>query len=205
MQLKIHHTTTYRYHQPVSLGPHQLMLRPRESRDLRLTAFELTLTPAAMVTWAQDVFGNAVATATFQTLADTLVISSVADLQLEAVAWPVFDIAASAISYPFRYSDDAWTDLGAMAIQQRGPVGAAAGLGSGVRPRQSNGHARPAQGPERGRLGVDQLSEPRGRGHPVADRDLGSRLGLLPGFRGSVRRGGAQLRLRGQDRVRLSL
>jgi transglutaminase-like putative cysteine protease len=118
MQLKIHHTTTYRYHQPVSLGPYQLVLRPRESRDLRLTAFELTLTPAAAVTWAQDVFGNAVATATFQTMADTLVISSVADLQLEAVAWPVFDIAASAISYPFRYSDDAWTDLGAMATPQ---------------------------------------------------------------------------------------
>ena len=111
MQIKIHHTTTYRYHQPVSLSPHQLVLRPRESRDLRLTAFELTLTPAATVTWAHDVFGNAVATATFQTMADTLVISSVADLQLEAVAWPVFDIAASAISYPFHYSDAEWTDL----------------------------------------------------------------------------------------------
>ena len=116
--LRIDHTTTYRYHQPVSLGPHQLALRPRESRDLRLTAFELTLTPAAAVTWAQDVFGNAVATATFQTMADTLVISSVAELQLEAVAWPVFDIAASAISYPFRYSDAEWTDLGALTTQQ---------------------------------------------------------------------------------------
>ena len=116
--LRIDHTTTYRYHQPVSLSPHQLVLRPRESRDLRLTAFELTLTPAATVTWAHDVFGNAVATATFQTMADSLMISSVADLQLEAVAWPVFDIAASAISYPFRYSDPAWTDLGAMTIQQ---------------------------------------------------------------------------------------
>src|SRR5215211_4222995 len=97
MQLTIHHTTTYRYHQPVSLGPHRLMLRPRESRDLRLTSFELTMAPDATVTWAQDVFGNAVATATFPTQADTLVISSVAELQLDALAWPVFDIAASAI------------------------------------------------------------------------------------------------------------
>ena len=30
--LRIHHRTTYRYRQPVSLGPHRLMLRPRESR-----------------------------------------------------------------------------------------------------------------------------------------------------------------------------
>ena len=76
------------------------------------------MAPAATVTWAHDVFGNAVATATFQTLADHVVIDSVAELQLDAPAWPVFDIAASAISYPFRYSDDEWTDLGALAIQQ---------------------------------------------------------------------------------------
>ena len=76
------------------------------------------ITPAATVTWAHDVFGNAVATASFQTMSDHLVIDSVAELQLNAAAWPVFDIAASAISYPFRYSDDEWTDLGALATQQ---------------------------------------------------------------------------------------
>ena len=116
--LKIHHKTTYRYRQPVSLGPHRLMLRPRESRDLRLISSDVTVTPAAAVTWAHDVFGNAVATATFQTMADTLVIESVAELQLNATAYPVFDVAASAIFYPFQYSDDEWTDLGALTIQQ---------------------------------------------------------------------------------------
>ena len=75
--LKIHHKTTYRYRQPVSLGPHRLMLRPRESRDLRLISSDVTVTPDAVVTWAHDVFGNAVATASFQTLADNLVIDSV--------------------------------------------------------------------------------------------------------------------------------
>jgi transglutaminase-like putative cysteine protease len=76
------------------------------------------VTPAAVVTWAHDVFGNAVATATFQGMSTHIVIDSVAELQLDAVAWPVFDIAASAIFYPFRYSDDEWTDLGALAIPQ---------------------------------------------------------------------------------------
>ena len=47
-----------------------------------------------------------------------LVIDSVADILLNTAPWPVFDIAASAISYPFRYSDDEWTDLGALAIEQ---------------------------------------------------------------------------------------
>lgn len=67
------------------------------------------------MTWAHDVFGNAVATATFQMAATNLVIASAAKLQLDAVAWPVFDIAYSAMSYPFRYSDDDWIDLGALA------------------------------------------------------------------------------------------
>ncbi len=118
MMLKIHHRTTYRYRQPVSLGPHRLMLRPRESRDLRLISSDITVTPAAAMTWAQDVFGNAVATATFQSVASTLVIDSVVELQLNASAWPVFDIAASAIVYPFQYSSDESIDLGALAIQQ---------------------------------------------------------------------------------------
>jgi transglutaminase-like putative cysteine protease len=116
--LRIRHKTTYRYRQPVNLGPHRLMLRPRESRDLRLISIDVTLTPAAVVTWAQDVFGNAVATATFQTTTDTLAIDSVAELELDAAAWPVFDMAASAIFYPFRYSDDEWIDLGALTVRQ---------------------------------------------------------------------------------------
>jgi hypothetical protein len=66
--LKINHKTVYRFRQPVNLGPHRLMLRPRESRDLRLMSHTLAITPDAVVTWAQDVFGNAVGTATFATI-----------------------------------------------------------------------------------------------------------------------------------------
>jgi transglutaminase-like putative cysteine protease len=116
--LRIHHKTTYRYHEPVRLGPHRLMLRPRESRDLRLTSSIVTVTPDAVVTWAHDVSGNAVATATFQAPADHLVIDSIAELQLDATPWPVFDIAASAASYPFFYSREQWIDLGALAVPQ---------------------------------------------------------------------------------------
>ena len=94
------------------------MLRPRESRELRLISSQITVTPDPLLTWAHDVFGNAVVTATFQMTATDLVIASAAKLQLDAVAWPVFDIAFSALSYPFRYSDDDWIDLGALAAPQ---------------------------------------------------------------------------------------
>ena len=116
--IKIRHKTVYRFRQPVSLGAHRLMLRPRESRDLRLMSHTLAITPAPVLTWAHDVFGNAVALATFATTTSMLVIDSVADILLNAAPWPVFNIAASAISYPFRYSDDEWTDLGALATEQ---------------------------------------------------------------------------------------
>ncbi|HZP75024.1 MAG TPA: transglutaminase family protein [Pseudolabrys sp.] len=116
--LRIQHKTTYRFHQPVSLGPHRLLLRPRESRDLRLLSNTLAITPTATVTWAQDVFGNTAGVATFAAMTDQLVIDSVADILLRAAEWPVFPISASAISYPFLYSDDDWSDLGALTVLQ---------------------------------------------------------------------------------------
>jgi transglutaminase-like putative cysteine protease len=117
-ELRIQHKTIYRFRQLVSLAPHRLMLRPRESRELRLMSHVLSIAPFAAMTWAHDVFGNAVAVAAFSGLASTLVIDSVSDILLNAAAWPVFDIAASALSYPFRYSDDEWTDLGALTVAQ---------------------------------------------------------------------------------------
>jgi transglutaminase-like putative cysteine protease len=56
-------------------------------------------------------------------MADSLVIDSEAEIQLHAAAWPVFDISGSAIFYPFRYSDDERTDLGALATQQYPDLG----------------------------------------------------------------------------------
>lgn len=115
--LTVHHRTTYRYRAPVVFGPHRLMLRPRESRTLRQHAHDLEISPAATVIWAHDVAGNAVATATFAEPADTLVIDSVAELTLDVDEWPVFDIAASASTYPFLLSEDEMADLGALRLQ----------------------------------------------------------------------------------------
>jgi transglutaminase-like putative cysteine protease len=116
--LRIRHRTTYDYRHPVALLPHRLMLRPRESRELRLISANLSISPHARMTWAHDVFGNAVATAEFHDRTQKLVIESSAEVQLDAADWPVFDIAASAIFYPFQYSEDEITDLGALRAQQ---------------------------------------------------------------------------------------
>lgn len=114
----IWHRTTYRYRRPVTLGLHRLQLRPRESRDLRVVAADIVVTPSAVLTWANDVFGNAIATASFSAPADTLIVESRIALEHNAAPWPLFEIASSAVSYPFRYSDDEMLDLGALLVPQ---------------------------------------------------------------------------------------
>ncbi|OYW32939.1 MAG: transglutaminase [Rhizobiales bacterium 12-66-7] len=118
VQLRIHHRTTYFYRHRVALGAHRLMLRPRESLDLRLISMKVATFPASVLSWTQDVFGNAVATASFRESSETLTVESSAELEHYASAWPVFEIAGSAMHYPFRHSNDEWTDLGALTIPQ---------------------------------------------------------------------------------------
>lgn len=114
----ITHTTQYQYRTEVSLGPHILMLRPRETRDLSLTSFDLEISPEARIDWSHDVAGNAVATAQFDINTTMLSIRSRTCVELRAPVWPVFPIAAAAASYPFVYAPDDWTDLGALAVPQ---------------------------------------------------------------------------------------
>jgi len=117
-RLSTYHATVYRYRQPVLLGPHRMMLRPREACDLRLISHDLTVSPEAEITWAHDVAGNAVATARFSAPTEQLLVESRATVELSASAWPIFTIAAEAINYPFSYSDDDLIDLGPLARPQ---------------------------------------------------------------------------------------
>ena len=117
-RVRISHTTVYHYRHPVSLGAHRLMLRPRESRELQLLSHELKVSPEASIAWANDVSGNAVATASFSGQTDALRIESHVELALSANPWPIFNIAVSALTYPFFYTNDDRADLGALAIQQ---------------------------------------------------------------------------------------
>lgn len=116
--LQVRHTTTYRYRRAVTISPHRLMLRPRDSHDLRLISAELVCTPSAALTWSHDVFGNSLAHATFAEPADTLTIISSITVEQYASEWPVFPIAASAHQYPFAYTPDECMDLGALLSPQ---------------------------------------------------------------------------------------
>ena len=78
----------------------------------------LEVSPEATIAWANDVSGNAVATASFTGKTDALRIESNVELDLTGNPWPIFNIAATALHFPFFYSNDDRADLGALAIQQ---------------------------------------------------------------------------------------
>ena len=204
--LTVRHRTTYRYHQMVSLGPHRLMLRPRESRDLRLTSSSVTVAPAGQVAWAHDVFGNSVATAMFQGTTDSLVIDSVMRtrafrLRVAGLRHRGLGDCLSVSLFRRRMDGPRRPDRTAIC----GPGGTAGEMGAGVCGRRSDGYALPAQGPQPRRVRLVWLPKPGRRRRAVADRNARSRPGLLPRLRRSVRGCGAAPRFRRQDRLRLSL
>jgi transglutaminase-like putative cysteine protease len=112
--LNVRHTTIYRYRRPVTLGDHRLMLRPRDSHDLRLIQTNLNLSPPATLRWSHDVFGNSIAIASFAEPAAELRIESNLQLETYVVKRPAFQITPEAASYPFIYSADDRIDLGRM-------------------------------------------------------------------------------------------
>lgn len=112
--MKIRHRTTYRYVTPVAFNAHRLLLRPRDGFAVHVRRCDVEISPGASVSWAEDALGNAVATATFSAMSDTLVIESHVDLDLLVPPWPIFNIASSAIRYPFAYDGRDLRDLGSM-------------------------------------------------------------------------------------------
>jgi transglutaminase-like putative cysteine protease len=109
--LNVSHRTEYKYAKPVTFGPHRMMMRPRDSHDLRLLDTSLTITPPATVRWLHDVFGNSVAIAEFSEPASELVVVS----SFRAEHYPLPETAVTleefARHYPFSYDASEIPDL----------------------------------------------------------------------------------------------
>jgi transglutaminase-like putative cysteine protease len=110
--LTVRHTTRYNYAGPAAFGPHRLMMRPRDSHDLRLVDAELTLSPPGATRWMHDVFGNSVALVEFNQSATELLIESTLHLVSYGLPRLAVSIAPEAQTYPFVYSASDRSDLG---------------------------------------------------------------------------------------------
>ncbi len=108
----VRHATRYNYARPAAFGPHRLMIRPRDSHDLRLVDAELTLSPPGATRWMHDVFGNSVALVEFNQTATELYIESTLHLESYGLPRLAVSIAPEAQNYPFVYSASDRSDLG---------------------------------------------------------------------------------------------
>lgn len=108
----IHHRTHYKYARPVELGPHRLMIRPKDSHDLRLEAATLTLLPQANVRWSHDIFGNSIATVVFTDPTDELLIESYLEISRYTIDDASIEVDEQARVYPFIYAPDDRLNLG---------------------------------------------------------------------------------------------
>src|ERR1035438_5154304 len=105
--LTVRHVTVYRYSEPVELGVHRMMFRPRESHDLKLLSASLSITPNPdSLRWLHDVFDNSIAIAEFEGLTSELRFESMVTLQHFETALPDYPLEEYANTYPFRYSNE---------------------------------------------------------------------------------------------------
>jgi transglutaminase-like putative cysteine protease len=102
--LTVRHVTTYRYAEPVRLGEHWMMFRPREGHDLRLVSSSLEIFPRPVgLRWLHDVFDNSLAVATFDAETTELRFDSQVTLEHYETDAPDYQIEASARLFPFTY------------------------------------------------------------------------------------------------------
>jgi transglutaminase-like putative cysteine protease len=111
--LTVSHKTVYRYAQPVRFGDHRMMLRPRDSHDLRLLDTALSISPSGTVRWLHDMFGNSIAIASFHEPAAELAVHSTFHAEHFPLAERSFatELEPFAQSYPFSYSVEDIPDL----------------------------------------------------------------------------------------------
>lgn len=110
-RLNITHTTEYRFPEPVTLLTHRLMLRPRESHNLRIESSTLEIAPAHSLQWKCDVLNNSVALVNFTEPADRLLIRSSAVIQHYEDNPFDFLVDDYAVNFPFAYSREEQADL----------------------------------------------------------------------------------------------
>ena len=101
----ITHTTHYQYHQPVQLGEHRVMFRPRGSHDLRVLATDMKVTPEPVdIRLIEDVYSNSVALVTPQSPATELKVECFFSVEHTGTRALDLPLDPDALSYPFVYS-----------------------------------------------------------------------------------------------------
>ncbi len=119
-RIQISHQTRYLFAGRVTLGPHRLLLRPREGHNLLIESSKLHIEPAAMLRWHSDAFDNSIAVASFELTASELLIASQVVVQHYDDAPLDFIVVDYAVNYPFFYSQSEATILAPYLVRTGG-------------------------------------------------------------------------------------
>ncbi len=115
MRYRLRHTTIYRYAAPVVLGRHRLMLRPRDSHEMRLHHAALTIQPEpSLLVWQFDTFGNSIALVDFGDPTTELVVESTLEIERFPTLATEHLVAEHARHLPLAYSAEEVRDLGGL-------------------------------------------------------------------------------------------
>ncbi len=110
--LSVRHATVYRYENPVELGEHRMMMRPRDGHDQRLIASDLIIEPEPKrLRWLYDPFDNCVALASFEGETRLLRVENRFTVERTEDDQPGGEIDPSAATYPFSYSPEELPDV----------------------------------------------------------------------------------------------
>jgi transglutaminase-like putative cysteine protease len=105
-RLQIDHRTEYRFAQAVTLLPHRLLLRPRESHSVRILSSALDITPAHTLRWERDAFDNSAGLVSFATPSAALSIVSKVLIEHFDDAPLDFVVNPEAAFFPFAYNPE---------------------------------------------------------------------------------------------------
>ena len=110
-KIKIRHITEYQFAKPVTFSEYRLLMRPRESHDMRINSSRLDVSPSFDTKWHRDIYGNSVGTLRLMGMSDLLRIES--EVVIEHYAERPFDFVVDqrCVAFPFAFDPEERTDL----------------------------------------------------------------------------------------------
>jgi len=111
MNIHIHHRTSYHFASSVSLGPHYLMMRPRQSHGIQMEGCAFKISAAHNLRWIRDLHENDLGIIDFMSSESEFVIQSDCTLKIAEENPFNFVIASDALEYPFSYAQELFGEL----------------------------------------------------------------------------------------------
>ena len=113
VHFEIRHTTTYKYANPVTFGPHRAMFLPRVAIRGRLLSWSARTKPPSRIRWVSDPLANNITVMEFsEPSAELAFMFQFRGVHYGARAVDEFPLEPRAEDVPVQHTPDEWTDLG---------------------------------------------------------------------------------------------